>query len=410
MTNISITQSRQRFQKISAPLQDAIFSIQTAEIIQQVCQKNNISDDKVPAIGKITGLVLLGFMHPEDMADALSGQMGVSSQVAKAIVGDLTPRLFTPLKTDLDKAYAPLPHEGDVVVPKIMQEIKPPTVAQLVPTKPATPAAPAPKIISQTFDAASLTVGATPLSFNKDRPVPASKPVAPSTQGWSKQSPQQPVVKLGQVSPTIPAPAKIVPPPTATPAPATPTPAPTKPAAPRVGNAMSEFDRLDLIKKAPAPMATPAPQPAAVIPAKPAPLPPKPSEPAPVMLHQISGTTAISQSPNLGMAAGTKNQIGANLPPITSPTKPAVLEFSGKAPAPSSAAKVVHYSEYKTPVPPPIPASDGPRQVTQIVPPSTTQSPAPKTVTTAPPAPPKPQPPTPTIAGAQKVIVKDFLS
>ena len=399
MTKITTDQALERWDILPMTLREALYSEPNSDFLWKICEEEHIPDKQIYAVARMSGYVLMGFLHPEDVAEELHEAIGVDLKTASSIENELNKRIFAPLQTDIATVYKPLSRFE--VAPKIMQEIKPPVVPTIA--KPPTPVAPAPKIISETFTATPRI--APPPQAPVTQPV---KPPTLSDQGWSKRSPQEPVVKLGQINPSTPAPAK----PVVLSAPT--TPAIAKPAAPRVGNTMSEFDRIDLMKKAPAPPASAPSMPAATAVATPTMLAPtKPPEPAPVMLHEISGTTTISQSPNLGMAAGTKNQIGANLPPPAAPNKPAVLEFATKTPTTSSAPaqKVVHYSEYKTPVPPPIPASNTPRQVTQIVAPTPITSPAqpstPKTVTTPPPMPPKPQAAQP---AKGKVIVKDFLS
>lgn len=361
---ITREQARQRFITIPLRLQDAIFSVQTAEIMDGIAQQYHLDDPKVKTIGKITGWVLLGFAHPEDVAREIQEQLAIPAQVASEISGSINAKIFNSLRDELDKVYAPalLPQEEAALGPKIIQESKAPSPAPQAP-QPPKPAAPKPQVISQS--AMGFGVSASPLASNKNAAAPAPQPGKSGDQGWSKQTPQDPVVKLGVITSNTQPPAAAG----AASAKASPVAPPLQqPPMPQPTKGMSEFDRLDMMKKS-------TPQP-----------PTKPQEPAPMILHQATPTTSPLPSPGFRINNPVQNQISDTDAgkPLTS--KPAVLEL-GNAP------KVVHYSEYKTTIPPamtPPPAATGPRHITEITPqPAQPQQPTPA-------APPKPpQPPSP---------------
>jgi hypothetical protein len=128
MTTITVQQARKRYQTLKPILQDAIFSVQTAEIIRKVCEQNNLPEEKIPFVAGKVGLVLLGFIHPEELADEIrEGAEGIAPQLAKTISDSLANRLFNPLREELEEAYAPAPHEEEIAAaPKIIEEIKMP--------------------------------------------------------------------------------------------------------------------------------------------------------------------------------------------------------------------------------------------------------------------------------------------
>lgn len=97
-----------RFRSLSPILQEAIFSAQTAEIIGMVCEKNHIPKEKISDIAEITGFVLLGFIHPEDLPKEVNEKTGLDIKIAQLIKEDLQIRLFNLIKDSIDKAYLPL--------------------------------------------------------------------------------------------------------------------------------------------------------------------------------------------------------------------------------------------------------------------------------------------------------------
>ncbi|HVO28527.1 MAG TPA: hypothetical protein VMT81_00905 [Candidatus Paceibacterota bacterium] len=259
---------------------------------------------------------------------------------------------------------------------------------------PATPVPmdfqPAPKMIAQTFQATPKFAAPVPVP-----PVPAPKPVPilapmsaapqpakPFDAGWSKATPQGPVVRLGTITPAVPVPPR----PSAPVVAQTPKPAaaqPTTPGSPV--KTVSEFDRLDILKGGSAPKPAPAPA-------------PKPPEPAPVMLHQVSTSATVQNSPDIQAKLGARDQMKGSVP-MPAPVRPAILEFgTTTAPVPP-APKPAFAGGPRMPAPPPIPSA-GPRTITEVTTPK-------QQVTAPPPVPPGPR--TPPATEKSKVIVKDFL-
>jgi hypothetical protein len=393
MISISKQQISDRWDTLPDELLDALVSEANSDFIWKVAGDEHVPEQKIKMVAMTASRVLMGFLHPEDVAEQLQESIGIDKKTASDIQTALIQRIFTPLRPQIDAAYAPL--SKFEIGPQIIQENIPsaPIKASIPATpKPSTPATPAPKIISETFSAAPA-VGTSPLASNKNTaaPAPAAKPQAKPDTDWSKQTPQAPVVRLGAITPGVPSPAApsaSLPPRTnAGPAPKTP---PQK--------TMSEFERLDMTKKmggAPATSAAPGTMPTPSV---------KPPEPGPVIIHESSPSTP-QNTPSFQLNLIARDQLAATPKPSESVSKPAVLEFGGPSNGGSQSSRPpVQPSPFSTrpgmpPTPMP-PADNGPRNRTEITanPPSGF-APAPK--------PPIPTPPT---APAQsKPIVKDFL-
>lgn len=317
----SITEQEldKRFDTLSGRLKDALTSERSLSVVNQICEKNKITDEeKITIIHQLVGLVILGLIHSYDLGAEINDALSLENpKFSNAIAEELNAKVFLPIKAELENSYHPIN------------------------SAPAEKKSPLPKPIPAVIKAVA----------------PAPKPITLSDIGWSKMPSAGSTVKPMAV-PSVPA--------------AAPTLIP------------------------PRPPATPiAPKP--------------PVEPAPMMLHE--DTTFKSAEKNVsftlskpgGAAEMSMNRGAAVLP---APTRPAVLEFGGSAPAGTSAPK------------PPTPASSsaspvgfgpsfasmptaniGTRNVSQIVP--TASVPIPPRPPQAPPKPPTPQP--------NKPIVKDFL-
>lgn len=383
MIAIPSEQALQRWDVLPMVLREALYSEPNSDFLWKTCEGEHIPDEKIYGVARIAGYVLMGFLHPEDMAEELKEQLGFNLKVGASIAGAINQRIFAPLRQDIGKAYEPLSKfDGG---PKIIQEIKP-----------AISAAPAPQIISQA--AAGGPVAGTP-------PPGAPKPKLPEV-GWSKLTPEEPVVKLSQAAAPRSAPRS----PLSPVSPPAPKPAA---AAPQVKSSIDEFERIAMrqgpqksvlpVPPAIPPTATPAPASAMG-----APKPTGPAEPAPIIIHEDAAFKPQQKTPDFRIQLPTE-KFDAQKSAGQAAVKPAVLEL-GKAALPPGAPKpgmissprVVHYTEYKssmpgTPAPTPSPVSktplspQGPRQIIEITSPKPPSAPTPPT---SPPPPPLPQKPT----------------
>jgi hypothetical protein len=443
MLTITQQQSLERWDVITPDLREALFSDINADFVSKTCNNEHLPEEKSNQVAGVAGYVLLGFMHPDDLAEELKKEIGIDPKTAASIAAAINQRIFSPLRQQIDQVYSPISklQPAPKLVPDTANAIAP------FPEPTATPSAPAPKIISETF-VATPKFASTPLASNRDIAAPAPRPPQPpqapkpSDAGWSKSTPQQPVVKLGAIPPgvstsgipTSPAwtPASVAPKTIAMPsAPTSPTPSPaatpTPAAAKTPVRSMSEFERLDLFKKG-QPVSSSMQVPPSPLVATPTASTSTP-QPAPVMLHQVSSFAPIqNSSAGFNTKKPAQDQLRGTTAQGSMPTRPAVVEFGGNASAPSQV-------NYQPPVqtPPPM-ANSGPRQMTEIqaprpvppapsVPPVPMPAPAPIPMAAAPSdAPDASQPLTPSttpasgpastiFSRAQKsnVIVKDFL-
>ena len=131
----TLQQNRKRFKSLPPMLQDTLFSVQTAEAVKRICDQNHIPSEKIGAIAESVGLVLLGFIHSEELASEIEQRTALAPQMAKELASALNSRIFSSIKPDLEKIYAPVEEE-------------PAPLPSSIPTS-TTPAAPPPKIIEE---------------------------------------------------------------------------------------------------------------------------------------------------------------------------------------------------------------------------------------------------------------------
>ncbi|TSC82822.1 MAG: solute carrier family 39 (zinc transporter), member 1/2/3 [Parcubacteria group bacterium Gr01-1014_20] len=129
---ITKEQAQTRFKTLTPLLKSALFSVQTAESIARVAEQNTLPKEKSTQMAEVAGLVILGFLRPEDAAPEIQLRLGVPAQSAKSISDSLSSKIFSPLKIEIDRAYQPLAggdkkptfSTGSTSKPSIVEEIK----------------------------------------------------------------------------------------------------------------------------------------------------------------------------------------------------------------------------------------------------------------------------------------------
>src|SRR3990167_4969060 len=100
--NITVRQAQTIFRTLPPKLQDVIFSVQTSEIIAGTVQNAHLPLLKIPLVAESVGLVLLGFVHPEDLAKEIQEHAGIPQPAAVELGKAFATKLFAPIRTDLD--------------------------------------------------------------------------------------------------------------------------------------------------------------------------------------------------------------------------------------------------------------------------------------------------------------------
>ena len=382
MITISEQQALERWDSLPASLREALYSENNSDFIWQLSKGENIPDEKIYDVSMVAGYVLMGLLHPEDVAQELIERLEIDKKTATDIQDSLNRRIFTPLRSDIDTMFQPLSKiETRPTSPMIIKDV----IAQ-----------PKPLSISTNTPTFQSSNGTPSL---KSTAIPNNNIVPPTTQanrlsdiGWSRSQSADPVVKLDiSQLPKATAPAPIS---------QKPMDAIFSQNTSTSSNpALGEFERLNAMKKG-STMQSSAP--AGV------PVPPKPpsATPAPFILHEDTGFSAAPKNASFKITQPDSTTADQHLGSTKSqmPVKPAVLEFAGQAankpvvpPAPPSTSNTVHYSEFQPSLSKMPTDNSGPRQVNQIMPPTNT------TPATSIPVPRPPQPP------KEKVVVQDFL-
>lgn len=98
-------QFNQIFEKLPGELQEAIFSVETADAVYGACMAQNITDGRGNKVAELTGQVLMGLLLPEDFQKSLEKEGGIKKDAATNIARDITRFVFFPAKESLRQLH-----------------------------------------------------------------------------------------------------------------------------------------------------------------------------------------------------------------------------------------------------------------------------------------------------------------
>jgi len=93
------------FEKLPEELKELIFAAETAENIDNVCRRNNVTEDKMAEVAKSTGRVLMGLLPPSDFESVLLKEAKLRSDTAKNVAREINRFIFFPVKEILSQLY-----------------------------------------------------------------------------------------------------------------------------------------------------------------------------------------------------------------------------------------------------------------------------------------------------------------
>lgn len=91
------------YEKLPEELQEAIFSVETADNIWNICERYNINE--VSEVAEIVGNVLLGVLAPEDFQETIERELKLEKEIAKKVTQEINRFIFYPVRNELEKLY-----------------------------------------------------------------------------------------------------------------------------------------------------------------------------------------------------------------------------------------------------------------------------------------------------------------
>ena len=122
MLKITKFQYIERWDALPPVLREAMFSPANGEIIWRVGEEHHLKEEQIAQIAGICGNIVMGFLHPEDLAKEIKTSIGIDERLAAAISREIDRKVFSPLRSEIEKVYSPA---GPVI-----EEIKPPEAVE----------------------------------------------------------------------------------------------------------------------------------------------------------------------------------------------------------------------------------------------------------------------------------------
>lgn len=90
-------------EKLPNELKEVVFSEETANIIWDVCEKNEI--EEVSKVAKYTGYVLMGVLLPDKLKEVLEEKLNLEKEVVEKVAHEINRFIFYPVKPLLEELY-----------------------------------------------------------------------------------------------------------------------------------------------------------------------------------------------------------------------------------------------------------------------------------------------------------------
>lgn len=116
------TQLQEQYKKLSEDLKEAIFSVETEKIIQDISAKHSLQIDQMGELASETGLILLGLTKSEEYVNNLSESLKISVDKAREIAKDVNNEIFLKVKNSLISLHKLKEGEKNIFTPAAIKE------------------------------------------------------------------------------------------------------------------------------------------------------------------------------------------------------------------------------------------------------------------------------------------------
>lgn len=105
MANLTPEQLKEKYKSLPQDVQDAIFAVDSATVIQKVGRKYNLPIDKVGELADEAGLLMLGVTHPKDFMLNLTRRLKMNKEEIRDITKEINEKIFSKIRASLKKIH-----------------------------------------------------------------------------------------------------------------------------------------------------------------------------------------------------------------------------------------------------------------------------------------------------------------
>lgn len=107
-SSLTERQIQKRYYSLPDNIRDVLESEKEIETIRKICREHHlVGEEKTLIVEQLAGLVLLGFISADDLGREISENIHLNRQHSGDIVSEISGRIFSPIKSDLEKIYSP---------------------------------------------------------------------------------------------------------------------------------------------------------------------------------------------------------------------------------------------------------------------------------------------------------------
>lgn len=97
----------EKYDNLPKDVQEAIFSIDTAEILQKIAKENELNIEKLGILADETGLLMLGITRPNEFISNLAKRLEIEKGAANKIGKEVNGQIFFRIRESLKKIHEP---------------------------------------------------------------------------------------------------------------------------------------------------------------------------------------------------------------------------------------------------------------------------------------------------------------
>jgi hypothetical protein len=101
-------QIQKRFDSLPKEIKNVLDSKNDIEIVRQICRNHYLDEERTLMVEQLTGLVLLGFVLPDELSREISKNLNLNIKHSADIAAEIDRKIFAPIRSDLEKVYKPL--------------------------------------------------------------------------------------------------------------------------------------------------------------------------------------------------------------------------------------------------------------------------------------------------------------
>jgi hypothetical protein len=107
ITTISKNELAKRWDNLSQPLREALWSEYNADVLWDICKKEHLSEEKTALVATLAGDVIMGFLLPEDFGKEIAENTKINREIADRIAAEVEKKIFRPVINEIKEIYSP---------------------------------------------------------------------------------------------------------------------------------------------------------------------------------------------------------------------------------------------------------------------------------------------------------------